>query len=286
VISAVSSETLFCCPAKEFAVLRFLLVAFALSSGFCSMMTTLSAADRIGEFEVRSLKFTGGEYQAEEFGYLVLPPANVEPERQYPLVLFLHGAGERGNDPQKLLPHFPTQMAKSKWREKFPCYLVVPQCRDGVMWIQAALSDRESSPMPTEPTAQLQMAKAVLDKSLNELPVDRDRVYLTGLSMGGFGSWELAMRHPELFAALAPVCGGGDETQAARLKGLPIRVGHGAEDTVVWPIRSQRMVEAVKKAGGNIQYTEYAGVGHNSWTSFYSEPDGVVAWMFQQKRTR
>ena len=267
-------------------MLKFLTVALTLCLTASSMTSEILAADRIGEFEIRSLKFTGGEYQDEEFRYLVLPPTKVEAGKQYPLVLFLHGAGERGKDPQKLLPHFPTQMAKPEWREKFPCYLVVPQCRDGVMWIHAAWSDKESSPMPAEPTVQLQMAKAVLDKSLNELPIDRDRVYLTGLSMGGFGSWELAMRYPNLFAALAPVCGGGDEAQAPRLKDLPIRTGHGTADTVVWPIRSQRMVEAVKKAGGSIQYTEYEGVGHNSWTPFYAEPDGVVAWMFQQKRSR
>ncbi len=251
----------------------------------CGLVSQVAAAaERLREFEIRSLQFTGGDYKDETFRYLVLPPTKVDPGKQYPLVLFLHGAGERGNDPQKLLPHFPTQMAKPEWREKFPCYLVVPQCRDGVMWIQAAWSDKESSPMPAEPTAQLQMAKAVLDKLLKELPVDHDRVYLTGLSMGGFGSWELAMRHPNLFAALAPVCGGGDEAQAARLKNIPIWTGHGTADTVVWPIRSQRMVEAVKKSGGSIQYTEYKGVGHNSWTPFYSQPNGVVAWMFRQKR--
>lgn len=250
--------------------------------GFASQAAT--AAERLGEFEIRSLQFTGGDYKDETFRYLVLPPAKVEPGKQYPLVLFLHGAGERGDNPQKLLPHFPTQMAKPEWRDKFPCYLVVPQCRDGVMWIHAKWSDKESSPMPAEPTAQLQMAKAVLDKSLKELPVDHDRVYLTGLSMGGFGSWELAMWHPKLFAALAPVCGGGDEAQAGRLKNLPIWTGHGTADTVVWPIRSQRMVDAVKKTGGSIKYTEYEGVGHNSWTPFYSQPDGVVSWMFQQKR--
>ena len=102
--------------------------------------------------------------------------------------------------------------------------------------------------------------------------------------MGGFGSWELAMRRPELFAAVAPVCGGGDETQAARLKNIPIWAAHGDADTVVWPVRSRTMVEAIKAVGGNVKYTEYPGVGHNSWTPFYSNPDGVLAWMFQQRK--
>jgi len=126
------------------------------------------------------------------------------------------------------------------------------------------------------------MAMAVLDKSLKTLPIDKRRVYLTGLSMGGFGSWELAMRRPNLFAAVAPVCGGGDETQAARLKNIPIWAAHGDADTVVWPVRTRAMVDAIKKNGGNVEYTEYPGVGHNSWTPFYSDPEGVIPWLFRQ----
>ena len=128
------------------------------------------------------------------------------------------------------------------------------------------------------------MAIAVLETSLKTLPVDKNRVYLTGLSMGGYGSWELAMRRPTVFAAVAPVCGGGDESQAARLKSLPIWAAHGDADRVVWPDRSRRMVEAVRKAGGHIRYTEYPGTGHNSWTPFYADTTGVVPWMFQQTR--
>lgn len=239
----------------------------------------------LGEFEVHRIVFTGGEYRDEPFQYLVLPPpGGAEAGKTYPLVLFLHGAGERGNDPQKLLIHFPTQMAQPEWRTKFPCFLVVPQCRDGKQWVNAPWSDKESTPLAVEPSDQSQMAMAVLDEARGNLPVDPDRIYLTGLSMGGYGAWELAMRRPELFAALAPCCGGGDESQAARLKDLPVWTAHGDGDTVVWPIRTRRMVEAVKQAGGKIQYTEYAGVGHNSWTPFYADVNGVVPWMFEQRR--
>lgn len=242
---------------------------------------------QLGAFEVEQIRFTGGEYRDETFRYLVLSPQDgYEDGRKYPLIFFLHGAGERGDDPKKLLPHFPTQMAKPEWRKKFPCILVVPQCRNGKQWVNAPWGDKESTPMAKEPSSDLQMAIAVLEKSIRTLPVDEDRVYLTGLSMGGFGAWELAMRRPELFAAVAPVCGGGDETQAARLKDIPIWAAHGEADRVVWPVRSRRMTEAVKKIGGHIKYTEYPGVGHNSWTRFYADTDGVVPWMLKQRRKR
>lgn len=254
------------------------LCALLISSACCQ------AAEMVGEYEVRTHHFTGGAYQNEPFRYLLLSPQKIEPGRRYPLILFLHGAGERGNDPAKLHIHFPVQMAQPEWRAKYPCFVLVPQCRDEERWMGAPWSRLESSPLPEKPSDQLQMAIEILEHSLKSLPVDAERVYLTGLSMGGYGSWELAMRRPELFAAVAPVCGGGDETQAARIKSIPIWAAHGDQDTAVPVERSRRMVEAVRKAGGNIKYTEYAGVGHNSWTPFYSDPEGVLPWMFQQKR--
>lgn len=272
-------------PAFLFLEPEAMLRTVSVLIGLCLLNCVATMAAELPDgFQVRSLQFTAGEYKDETFRYLVLPPTDVEPGKKYPLVLFLHGAGERGDDPHKLLPHFPSQMARPEWRRQYPCFLVVPQCREGSMWSHAAWSDRESSPLPETPTVQLQMAKAVLDRSMTELPVDRRRVYLTGLSMGGFGSWELAMRHPDIFAALAPVCGGGDETRADRLKNIPIWTAHGSADRVVWPERTRRMVDAVRKAGGTVRYTEFDGVGHNSWTPFYSQPDGVVAWMFRQRK--
>lgn len=247
-------------------------------------LTSSAAADDAGKFEERVHVFTGGEYTDEEFRYMVLNPPQIEPGKKYPLVYFMHGAGERGNDPKKLLQHFPMQMVKPEWREKYPCFVVMPQCRNGKLWMNQPWGEKEFKPLDKEPNAQMAMAIAILEASLKNPSVDRSRVYLTGLSMGGFGSWELAMRRPELFAAVAPVCGGGDESKAAVLKDIPIWAAHGDADRVVWPIRSQRMVEAIRKAGGNIKYTEYPGVGHNSWTRFHADPEGVVPWMFQQRR--
>lgn len=243
------------------------------------------AADKsLAPFEVKTLKYTGGEYQNEPIQYLVLKPENIKPGETYPLVLFLHGAGERGDNPAKALRHFPELMAKPSHRKQFPCFLIVPQCRTGKQWVEVPWGDKESTPLAKEPSAMLDMATKVLDRSLKEFPIDKNRVYLTGLSMGGYGSWELAMRHPKPFAALAPICGGADETQAAKLKGIPIWVAHGDADTVVPVIRSRRMVASVKEAGGKIHYVEYPKVGHNSWTPAYTDPEGLLPWMFQQKR--
>jgi predicted peptidase len=235
-------------------------------------------------FEVHRLEYTGGKYDKETFRYLVLKPLDVKPGETYPLVFFLHGAGERGNDPSKVLVHFPELLAKADHREKFPCFLIVPQCRDGEQWVNAPWSDQESTPMAKEPSPMLDMAMQVLDKSLEEFPIDKSRVYLTGLSMGGYGSWELAMRKSELFAALAPICGGGDESQATKLKDIPIWTAHGDADTVVPVERTRRMVEAVKAAGGNVHYEEYPKVGHNSWTPAYTDPKGLLPWMFKQQK--
>jgi predicted peptidase len=253
---------------------------------FAGSLTGAAPRDVFAEqdFGVGEIEFTGGKYEKEKFTYLILPPLKIEEGQKYPLLFFMHGAGERGNDVEKLLPHLPTQMSKEEWIGKYPCFMVIPQCRDGERWVEQNWNDKESAPIVEKPSDQMQMAMAVLDQSLKTLPIDRSRIYLTGLSMGGFGSWELAMRRPELFAAVAPVCGGGDETQAARLKNIPIWAAHGDADTVVWPVRSRSMVEAIKAVGGNVKYTEYPGVGHNSWTPFYSDPAGVLAWMFQQRK--
>jgi predicted peptidase len=256
-----------------------------LALGFLLVPAVLSAQEKLGEFEVHTIEYTGGKYSKEKFKYLILKPAKIEADKQYPLVFFLHGAGERGSDPSKnLRMHFPAYMAQPEQREKHQCFLVVPQCRTGTMWMDAHWAERASSPLKEKPTDDLAMAIAVLEKSLKTLPVDKKRVYLTGLSMGGFGSWELAMRRPELFAAVAPVCGGGDESQAAKLKGIPIWTAHGDADRAVGVDRTRRLVEAVKQADGNIKYTEYKGVGHNSWTPFYTDKKGVVPWMFEQRR--
>jgi dienelactone hydrolase len=124
---------------------------------------------------------------------------------------------------------------------------------------------------------------AALEDTLQREPIDPARISLTGLSMGGYGSWDLAARMPERFAAVLPICGGGDEATAAKIKDLPIWCFHGDADTAVRVERSRTMIEALRAAGGAPKYSELAGVGHDSWTPAYRDPD-VLAWLFAQKK--
>jgi len=217
------------------------------------------------------------------FKYRLLKPAIVEPGKRYPAVLFLHGAGERGNDNRRQLMYLPTWLATEENRRRHPCFVVAPQCRVDHRWVEVDWSAQKSVPQQPAMTADMTAAVAALDAVMQAEPVDAGRVYLTGLSMGGYGSWDLAARMPERFAALIPICGGGDEATAATLKPLPIWCFHGDADTVVPVERSRTMVEAVKAAGGTVQYTEFTGVGHDSWTPAYRDP-ATLEWLFDQRR--
>jgi predicted peptidase len=138
--------------------------------------------------------------------------------------------------------------------------------------------------MTAEPGSQMKAALAALDDTIKKEQIDESRLYLTGLSMGGYGSWDLAARQPERFAAVVPICGGGDEKQAPKLAKLPIWVWHGDADQAVKVTRSRQMVEAIKAAGGSPKYTELPGVGHDSWTAAYNGPENCLSWLFEQKK--
>ena len=206
-----------------------------------------------------------------------------EPGARYPVVLFLHGAGERGDDNERQLKYLPEWLAEPEMRERYPCFVVAPQCREDSRWVDVSWADGASTPQASQMTVDLAAAVMALDEVLALLAADPNRVYLTGLSMGGFGTWDLAARTPERFAALLPICGGGDETTAPQLARLPIWCFHGAADTVVLPARSRAMIAAIRAAGGAAAYTELAGVGHDAWTPAYRDPD-VLDWLFRQRR--
>jgi predicted peptidase len=218
-----------------------------------------------------------------EFRFRLLSPPAVEPSRRYPLVLFLHGAGERGNDNVAQLKFLPAWMAEPAFREKHPCFLLAPQCRMDERWVDVSWADKASVPQAAEPTTDLRAVVAMLDLVMQSHPVDPDRVYLTGLSMGGYGTWDLATRHPQRFAALVVICGGGDERSAARIAGIPTWVAHGNADTVVPVERSRSMVRAIEAAGGRPTYVEMPGVEHDAWTPTYRAP-AFLDWLFAQRR--
>ncbi|MCG3196717.1 MAG: hypothetical protein GHCLOJNM_01193 [bacterium] len=193
-------------------------------------------------------------YLPEEYGK--------EPDKKWPLILFLHGMGERGDDLEKVKEHGPPKLiAEGK---QFPFIVVSPQCPRTQFWV----------------TGQLFL---LLDEITEKYAVDKARVYLTGLSMGGFGTWAAAAEQPERFAAIAPICGGGEPAMAWRLRRTPIWAFHGAKDETVPLERSQQMVDAVKKAGGNVEFTLYPEAQHDSWTETYNNPK-LYEWFLSHSR--
>ncbi len=218
-----------------------------------------------------------------EFGYRLLEPSKVEEGKSYPLILFLHGAGERGSDNEKQLAYLPRTMAGL--RDRYPCYVVALQCPGNEKWSAVRWSDTSSQAQTPRPTDPLLAAVRAMEATITQYPVDIDRVYLTGLSMGGYGSWDLAMRYPDVFAAVVPICGGGDEKRVHRMAAIPTAVYHGDADKVVPVKRSRTLVERLLKLGSSPNYFELPGVGHNAWALAY-KTDKAIGWMFEQRRTQ
>lgn len=222
------------------------------------------------------------EANGKKLPYRFMKPEKVEEGKKYPLVIFLHGAGERGNDNQLPLVHGVKEFAKPSSRKDYPCYLIAPQCPNGQKWAEVDWSARAHA-TPEKPSESAQLLLQVLELLQKNHSIDPNRIYVTGLSMGGYGTWDLLTRHPGKFAAGIPVCGGGDETQAKKIAAIPVWVFHGAKDTAVKPERSRNMVKALEAAGGKPKYTEYPDVGHDSWNKAYADPE-TIKWLFSQKR--
>jgi predicted peptidase len=196
--------------------------------------------------------------QKRSLQYLLYLPEGYDAKsnKKWPLILFLHGSGERGDDLKVVENNGPPMLIARK-KKKFPFIVVCPQCPNDSRWSGL----------------QLELLNALLDEVASGYRIDEQRIYLTGLSMGGFGTWRLAMAYPDRFAAIAPVCGGGDPDQAPEVAHLPTWVFHGAKDDVVSIENSKRMVDALKKAGGNVKFTIYPDGGHDSWTETYNNPE-------------
>lgn len=216
------------------------------------------------------------------YSYRLMEPEPGPAGQPFPLVVYLHGAGERGSDNASQLRYLPTRMAAPTTRETCPCYLLAPQCRTGTNWVETPRAFDRSVPRAA-PGPMMQAVLAAIDDVLANFPIDPRRLYLTGLSMGGYGSWDLGTRAAERWAAVVPICGGGDELYADRLASVPVWAWHGDADDVVPVSRSRVMIEAIRRAGGKPRYTELAGVGHDSWTPAYNSRE-LLDWMFAQRR--
>lgn len=195
----------------------------------------------------------------EKLHYLRRNPKGFKEGEKYPVILFLHGAGTRGSDIEILSKN--TFFRVIRTYEDFPFVVVAPHCPNDETWFE------------NMETLQ-RFVKSVAESDF----ADPSRIYLTGNSMGGYGSWELAMAMPEYFAAVVPICGGGMYWNAARLKNVPVWAFHGDADPTVFYEESKKMVEAVNKRGGNAKLTTYPGVKHDCWTQTYQNPE-TFAWL-------
>ncbi len=220
--------------------------------------------------------------------YRLFVPANYDPQQKYPLILFLHGAGERGSDNEAQLKHAQVlRFISDEVQAKHPCFLVAPQCPasekgEQHRWVEVywGLEKPHDTPAPSK---AMRLVIELLDALAKQYRIDPERRYVTGLSMGGYGSFDLCIRRPQDFAAAVPICGGADDAKAKQIAHIAFWVFHGGADSVVPTGRSRSIVAALKAAGANPRYTEYPGVGHNSWSRAYLEPD-LVEWLFAQKR--
>ncbi len=242
-------------------------------------MASANGADVARErFEARVFK--SGD---SSLPYRLLRPKDYDANQCYPLVMFYHGAGERGVDNVKPLVHGMNDFASDDVMANYPCFVVAPQCPDGIQWVDTPWT-ADAHTMADKPTEPLRLSLELIISLQSEFSIDENRLYVTGLSMGGFGVWDAIQRHPNRFAAAVPVCGGGDPTFAKQIAHVPVWAFHGDADTAVKPKRSRDMIAALKAAGGSPKYTEYPGVGHNSWAATYANRE-MYAWLFTQKRS-
>ncbi len=222
-------------------------------------------------------KFNYTKNESATVNYLLFLPKDYKAAggqkdaKRWPLILFLHGAGERGSDVWKVAIHGPPSFATNK--ADFPFIILSPQCPEGRTWSR-------------------DIVLKLLDEIMANYAVDPQRVYLTGLSMGGYGTWDLGLSHPERFAAIVPICGGGEtitallasREKADALKSLGIWAFHGAKDPVVPLAESERMVEAAKRFGvKEVKLTVYPEANHNAWTETYNNPE-LYKWLLEHRR--
>ncbi|MGQ9576373.1 MAG: prolyl oligopeptidase family serine peptidase [Thermoguttaceae bacterium] len=222
--------------------------------------------------------------EGDSLPYRLFVPKDYDASKKYPLILFLHGAGERGDDNERQLVHGQVlRFVSDEVAKKEPCFLVAPQCPKNGWWGELPGRFKKKPQGPRPSTSPLKLVLALLDSLEKEFSIDPDRRYVTGLSMGGFGSYALCLARPDYFAAAVPICGGTDVSRAKEMAQVAFWIFHGGADPVVKPELSRTAVEALKKAGAQVKYTEYPGVGHDSWSKAYNEPE-LVDWLFAQKR--
>jgi predicted peptidase len=264
--------------------MRHPIVRTALVGLVCLWTSQVVQAEDYRSLVDRSEKRVYRDASGDSLPYRLFIPAKYDRQQKYPLILFLHGAGERGDDNSRQLVHAGVlRFVSDAVAARQPCFLVAPQCPNGCRWMEVDWGKKTPPETPAEPSRPMRLTMELLESLQKEFSIDPDRLYVTGLSMGGFGSYDLAVRWSDRIAAAVPICGGGDTSRAKQIAPIAFWIVHGGADGVVSVGLSHQMVEALKAAGASPRYSEYPGVGHNSWTKAYEEPE-LVDWLFSQKR--
>lgn len=222
----------------------------------------------------------------DSLNYRLLEPEAMQAGKKYPLVLFLHGAGERGNDNEKQLTHGAQMFLNPVNREKYPAFVLFPQCPEDSYWAYATrpLSFIPAQmPVGEEMPSAFRAVKEMLDMYLANPQVDKSRVYIIGLSMGAMGTYDMVSRFPDMFAAAVPICGTVNPTRLSTAKNVAFRIFHGDADDVVPVAGSREAYKALKAAGASVLYTEFPGCNHGSWNLAFNCPD-FMSWLFGQQK--
>ncbi|SDK75196.1 Alpha/beta hydrolase family protein [Pedobacter sp. ok626] len=225
----------------------------------------------------------------DSISYRVLFPENFDRTKKYPILFFLHGSGERGNDNQSQLTHGGGLFLKEEVRKQFPAIIVFPQCSSDSFWSnvefkQDATGNREFLFQEAgQPSKAMQALLAMIDNFAKKPYVDKHQVYAAGLSMGGMGTYELLRRKPKLFAAAFTICGGDNVANVQKYKNTPMWIFHGEKDDVVPVLYSTSIADQLKVLGSPVKLTLYPNANHNSWDSAFAEPE-LLPWLFSKHK--
>lgn len=228
--------------------------------------------------------YTHLDYSSDDapIPYRIYVPSDYSEEYAYPVLLFLHGAGERGNDNELQLKNVLQTLFDDPESPIYQSIVIVPQCPTDTQWVNTPWAEGSYSVDDVAESQNLKNVLSVLESICNEYSVNRDRIYAMGISMGGFGTWDLLMRHGDIFAAAIPICGGADPSKASVLLDMPIATFHGDADKSVPVSGTREIVAAIRDAGGtNITYEEIAGAGHSIW-EYVAAKKELICWLFEQ----
>ncbi|MFN0048828.1 MAG: prolyl oligopeptidase family serine peptidase [Cytophagales bacterium] len=215
--------------------------------------------------------------------YRLLEP-DYNPSRKYPLVVFLHGSGESGSDNNAQLKWGVMNFATDQMMMSHPSFVLAPQCPANMAWPNITdLENLDNLRMSAKPSKPMKLVRELIAQLVKNQPIDTNRIYITGVSLGGMGTFDAMMRYPDLFAAAVPVCGAGDLTKASTIKHIPTWIFHGAEDAAVDVKHTTEMINALQKAGGNPGVTIYPEIGHFSWLGAYTDPL-MIEWLYRQRK--